>query len=230
MKLTSLLTLAAAFTLAAPLLADDPKLQAIPLKDIDGKDTSLKAFAGKVVLAVNVASRCGNTKQYTGLQALHDKLKDKGLVIVGFPCNDFGAQEPGSNTEIKEFCTSKYAVTFPMMDKLHVKGPEQHPLYKELTGPGSAFPGDVKWNFGKFLIGADGKVIARFEPGVKPEDPKLVKAIEDALTRADRPMTPEELLAVAQAQAEGRSGFVDFTAAWCAPCWPWATPNRRVTR
>ena len=183
MKLTSLLTLAAAFTLAAPLLADDPKLQAIPLKDIDGKDTSLKAFSGKVVLAVNVASRCGNTKQYTGLQALHDKLKDKGLVIVGFPCNDFGAQEPGSNTEIKEFCTSKYAVTFPMMDKLHVKGPEQHPLYKELTGPGSAFPGDVKWNFGKFLIGTDGKVIARFEPGVKPEDPKLVKAIEDALAK-----------------------------------------------
>jgi len=183
MKFTSLVALTATFTLSASLLAADSKLQTIPLKDIDGKDTSLKAYAGKVVLAVNVASRCGNTPQYKGLQSLQDKLKDKGLVVVGFPCNDFGAQEPGSNADIKEFCTAKYAVTFPMMDKLHVKGPEQHPLYKELTGPGSAFPGDVKWNFGKFLIGADGKVIARFEPNVKPEDPKLVKAIEDALAK-----------------------------------------------
>ena len=183
MNLASLLTLTATFTLGTSLLADDSKLQAIPLKDIDGKDTSLKAYAGKVVLAVNVASRCGNTPQYKGLQSLQDKLKDKGLVIVGFPCNDFGAQEPGTNADIKAFCSSKYAVTFPMMDKLHVKGAEQHPLYKELTGPGSAFPGDVKWNFGKFLIGSDGKVIARFEPNVKPEDPKLVKAIEDALAK-----------------------------------------------
>ena len=183
MNLASLLTLTATFTLGTSLLADDSKLQAIPLKDIDGKDTSLKAYAGKVVLAVNVASRCGNTPQYKGLQSLQDKLKDKGLVIVGFPCNDFGAQEPGTNADIKAFCSSKYAVTFPMMDKLHVKGAEQHPLYKELTGPGSAFPGDVKWNFGKFLIGSDGKVIARFEPNVTPEDPKLVKAIEDALAK-----------------------------------------------
>ncbi len=183
MKHTSLFALTATFTLAASLVAGESKLQSIPLKDIDGKDTSLKAYAGKVVLAVNVASHCGNTKQYAGLQSLQDRLKDKGLVIVGFPCNDFGAQEPGTNTEIKEFCSSKYSVTFPIMDKLHVKGPEQHPLYKELTGPGSAFPGDVKWNFGKFLIGPDGKVLARFEPGVKPEDPKLVKAIEDALPK-----------------------------------------------
>src|SRR6266478_8206665 len=141
MKLTSLLTLTAAITLSASLFAGESKLQSIPLKDIDGKDTSLKAFAGKVVLAVNVASRCGNTPQYKGLQSLQDKLKDKGLVVVGFPCNDFGAQEPGSNTDIKEFCSTKYHVTFPMMDKLHVKGSEQHPLYKELTGPGAAFPG-----------------------------------------------------------------------------------------
>jgi glutathione peroxidase len=183
MKLTSLLTLIATFSPGASLFAGDSKLQSIPLKDIDGKDTSLKAFAGKVVLVVNVASHCGNTPQYKGLQSLQDKLKDRGLVIVGFPCNDFGAQEPGSNSEIKEFCSSKYAVTFPMMDKLHVKGAEQHPLYTELTGPGSAFPGDVKWNFGKFLIAPNGKVLARFEPNVKPEDPKLVKAIEDALPK-----------------------------------------------
>ncbi len=180
MKTLSLAAIAASLV-STIAVAGDAAVQSIPFKDIDGKDTSLKAFSGKVVLAVNVASHCGNTPQYSGLQSLYDKLKDKGLVVVGFPCNDFGAQEPGSNAEIKTFCESKYAVTFPMMDKLHVKGPEQHPLYKELTGPGSAFPGDVKWNFGKFLIGRDGKVVARFEPGVKPADPKLVKAVEDAL-------------------------------------------------
>lgn len=178
----TLLALAAIFTAAASH-ADEAKLQSIPLKDIDGKETSLKAFAGKTVLAVNVASRCGNTPQYSALQALFDKYKDKGLVVVGFPCNDFGAQEPGTNAEVKEFCTKKYSVTFPMMDKLHVKGPEQHPLYKELSGPASPFPGDVKWNFGKFLIARDGTVAARFEPGVKPTDAKLVKAIEDALAK-----------------------------------------------
>src|SRR6266446_1472246 len=159
MNILSLAALAAGFTFTAALIADEPKLQSIPLKDIDGKETSLKAFAGKVVLAVNVASQCGNTPQYAGLQSLYEKLKDKGLVVVGFPCNDFGAQEPGSNQEIKEFCSTNYRVTFPMMDKLHVKGAGQHPLYKELTGPGAAFPGNVQWNFGKFLIGPDGKVL-----------------------------------------------------------------------
>jgi glutathione peroxidase len=176
----------AAFALALltlPLMAEEPKLYSIPLKDIDGKDTSLKAFAGKVVLAVNVASRCGNTPQYSQLQALYEKHKDAGLVVVGFPCNDFGAQEPGTNAEVKEFCSTKYKVTFPMMDKLHVKGAEQHPLYRELSGPGSAFPGDVKWNFGKFLIGRDGKVLARFEPGAKPDAANITKAIEDALAK-----------------------------------------------
>src|SRR6266436_4000153 len=110
MNILYIATLAVTATLTASLLADEPKLQTIPLKDIDGKDTSLKAFAGKVVLAVNVASRCGNTPQYSGLQSLQDKLKDKGLVVVGFPCNDFGAQEPGSNADIKEFCSTKYQV------------------------------------------------------------------------------------------------------------------------
>ncbi len=183
MNILHIATLAVTATLSASLFAEEPKLQTIPLKDIDGKETSLKAFAGKLVLAVNVASHCGNTPQYSGLESLYEKFKDKGLVVVGFPCNDFGAQEPGTNDEIKTFCTSKYSVTFPMMDKLHVKGPEQHPLYKELTGPGAAFPGNVKWNFGKFLIGRDGTVLARFEPGVAPDDAKVVQAIEDALAK-----------------------------------------------
>ncbi len=174
---------AAIVTLTATAFAQDAKLQSIPLKDIDGKDTSLKAFAGKVVLAVNVASRCGNTPQYAGMEALFAKYKEQGLVVLGFPCNDFGAQEPGTNAEVKEFCTSKYRVTFPMMDKLHVKGSEQHPLYKELSGPDSAFPGDVKWNFGKFLIGRDGKVLARFEPKTQPESADVTKAVEDALAK-----------------------------------------------
>jgi glutathione peroxidase len=172
-----------AIVMTASLHAEEPKLYTVPLKDIDGKDTSLKAYSGKVILAVNVASRCGNTPQYSGLQALHEKFKDKGLVVIGFPCNDFGAQEPGTNDEVKEFCSSKYKVTFPMMDKVHVKGPEQHALYKELSGPGAPFPGDVKWNFGKFLIGRDGKVAARFEPGVKPEKDEVVKAIEAELAK-----------------------------------------------
>ena len=153
----------------------------IPLKDIDGKDTSLKAYKGKALLIVNVASKCGNTPQYAGLEKLNQKYKDQGLVVLGFPCNQFGKQEPGSNADIKEFCSSKYAVTFPMFDKLDVKGENQHPLYKELCSKDAPFPGDVKWNFGKFLVGRDGKIVKRFEPGVKPEEPEVVKAIEDTL-------------------------------------------------
>jgi glutathione peroxidase len=153
----------------------------IPLKDIDGKDTSLKAYKGKTLLIVNVASKCGNTPQYAGLEKLNQQYKDKGLVVLGFPCNQFGKQEPGSNADIKEFCSSKYAVTFPMFDKLDVKGESQHPLYKELSGKDAPFPGDVKWNFGKFLVGPDGRIVKRFEPGVKPESPEVVKAIEDTL-------------------------------------------------
>lgn len=164
------------------LFADS--LDSIPFKSMEGTDSSLKSYAGKVLLVVNVASRCGNTPQYAGLENLNKKFGDEGLVVLGFPCNDFGGQEPGTNAEIKEFCTSKYAVTFPIMDKIHVKGPEQAPLYAALTGPAAKFPGDVKWNFGKFLIGRDGSVIARFEPGVKPEDPKVVEAITAALKQS----------------------------------------------
>jgi len=159
-------------------------LQEIPIKQMDGKETSLKAWSGKVVLLVNVASQCGLTPQYKALQALQEKYAEKGFTILGFPCNDFGAQEPGSLEEIKNFCTTKYKVTFPLFDKLHVKGDGQHPLYKALTGTEGAFPGDVKWNFGKFLIGRDGKPLARFEPGTTPDDAALIKALEEALATA----------------------------------------------
>ena len=167
-----------ALTLSSTLAAE---LYDIPLKDIDAKPTSLKAYQGKVLLLVNVASRCGFTPQYTGLETIQKKYKEQGFTVLGFPCNDFGKQEPGSNAEIKEFCSSTYQVTFPMFDKLHVKGAEQHPLYLALTGKDSPVPGDVKWNFGKFLIGRDGKILKRFDSGVKPESPELAAAIESAL-------------------------------------------------
>ncbi|MES2569981.1 MAG: glutathione peroxidase [Verrucomicrobiota bacterium] len=130
---------------------------------------------------LHVASQCGNTPQYAKLQALSDQYKEKGLVVLGFPCNDFGEQEPGSNAEIKSYCSTKYAVNFPLFDKLHVKGSEQHPLYAELTGPAAPFPGPVKWNFGKFLVGRDGKVLKRFEPAVQPDSPEVTSAIDSAL-------------------------------------------------
>lgn len=158
-------------------------LKDIPLKDIDGKETSLKAFAGKVLLIVNVASKCGNTPQYKDLEAAYGKYKDQGLVIMGFPCNDFGGQEPGTNEEVKTFCTTKYNVTFPMFDKVQVKGEPKHPLYEALTGKKGAFPGDVKWNFGKFLVGRDGKPIMRIEPKTKVDAPEVVAAIEKALAK-----------------------------------------------
>ncbi|HKQ07848.1 MAG TPA: glutathione peroxidase [Blastocatellia bacterium] len=153
------------------------------LKNIDGKETSLADYRGKVVLVVNVASRCGFTPQYDGLEKVYLKYKDRGLVILGFPANNFGGQEPGSNEEIKSFCSLKYNVTFPMFAKISVKGDDIHPLYKYLTDKQSdpQFGGDVKWNFNKFLIGRDGKIIGRFEPAVKPESPEVAQAIEHAL-------------------------------------------------
>jgi glutathione peroxidase len=156
-------------------------LRQIPLKDINGKPTSLKAYDGKVLLVVNVASKCGLTPQYKALEAVHRTYKDQGFSVLGFPCNDFGSQEPGTNEEIKEFCSSKYDVSFPMFDKLHVKGPERHALYEALTGEGSPFPGDVKWNFGKFLVSRDGKILKRFEPKVAPDSAEVTQAIELAL-------------------------------------------------
>src|ERR1700691_1058720 len=140
------------------------------LPSIDGKPAPLANYKGKVVMLVNVASRCGFTPQYTALESTYEKFKDKGFVIVGIPANNFGAQEPGTNAEIKTFCSSKYNVTFPMMSKVSVKGDDTTPLYKFLTDKSTnpEFAGDIKWNFTKFLVGRDGTVIARFEPAVKP--------------------------------------------------------------
>ena len=177
MKILSLL----GALLFAPMAFAASSLYDIQVKDINGKETSLKEYRGKMLLIVNVASFCGNTPQYQGLENLYRKYKDKGLVVLGFPCNQFGKQEPGSNQEIKEFCSKNYDVTFPMFDKLEVKGANQHPLYKELSGKDSPFPGDVRWNFGKFLVGRDGRIVKRIEPSVKPESPEVVKAIEEAL-------------------------------------------------
>jgi glutathione peroxidase len=148
------------------------------MKNIDGQETQLASYKGRVVLIVNVASQCGFTPQYTGLESLYEKYKDRGLVLVGVPANNFGQQEPGTDAEIKQFCSRKYNVTFPMLSKVSVKGPDITPLYQYLT---TAEGGDVKWNFTKFLIGKDGKVIGRFEPKVTPESPELTAAIEKAL-------------------------------------------------
>ena len=155
----------------------------IKLNDLDGKPSSLAQYKGKVILLVNVASKCGFTPQYESLQALQEKYQAKGFTVIGVPCNDFGSQEPGTSKEIREFCTSKYNVTFPLMEKIHVKGAEQHPLYARLTGAGSEFPGDIKWNFGKFLIGRDGKVLKRFESKAAPDSQEVVSAIEAALAK-----------------------------------------------
>ena len=162
-------------------IAHAESLYDIKLKDIDGKDTTLAAYKGKAVLIVNVASKCGYTKQYAALEATYQKFKDKGFVVLGFPCNQFGGQEPGSNEEIKKFCSSKFSVTFPLFDKLDVNGEKRHPLYTALAGKDSPFPGDIKWNFNKFLIGKDGKIVSRYESKVTPDSEELTKAIEAAL-------------------------------------------------
>lgn len=156
-------------------------IHAIAVKDIDGKDTTLAAYKGKVVLIVNVASKCGYTPQYKGLEAIYEKYKDKGFVVLGFPCNQFGQQEPGTNEEIKQFCSAKYNVTFPMFDKIEVNGPGRHPLYVALAGEKSPYPGNIKWNFSKFLIGREGKIIKRFDSAAKPESPEVTGAVEAAL-------------------------------------------------
>jgi glutathione peroxidase len=148
------------------------------LTTIDGQPAPLSAYKGKVLMLVNVASKCGYTPQYTGLQSLYEKYKDRGLVIVGVPANNFGGQEPGTNDEIKTFCTRNYNVTFPMMSKVSVKGDDQIPLYGYLT---KNTGGDVKWNFTKFLVDKNGKIVNRFESKVTPESPEMAAAIEKAL-------------------------------------------------
>jgi len=156
-------------------------LDQIPVKDIDGKDTSLKAYQGKVLLVVNVASKCGLTPQYTGLESLFQDKRAKGLQVLGFPANNFKGQEPGSDSEIADFCSTNYDVTFPLFDKIDVNGPNRHPLYEALAGKDSPYPGDIKWNFGKFLIGRDGKIVKRFEPRTTPDSAEVTQAIEAAL-------------------------------------------------
>ena len=164
-------------------MAADKTIYDFTLKSIDGQPTPLSSFKGKVVLLVNVASRCGYTPQYTALESLYEKYKDKGFVIVGIPANNFGGQEPGTDAEIKTFCSSKYQVTFPMMSKVSVKGSDITPLYAYLTDKATnpKTGGEIGWNFTKFLVDADGKIVARFDSAVKPDSPEVYEAVEKAL-------------------------------------------------
>lgn len=153
------------------------------MKSIDGQPVKLKSYKGRVVMVVNVASKCGFTPQYAGLEALYKKYKDRGFVIVGVPANNFASQEPGTNEEIKKFCSTKYNVSFPMMAKVSVLGDDKTPLYQFLTDKSEnpQVGGEIKWNFTKFLFDRDGKPVARFEPAVTPESPQVQAAIESAL-------------------------------------------------
>jgi glutathione peroxidase len=169
---------------AVAVMAEGKTVYDFTLNSIDGQPSPLAAYKGKVVLLVNVASRCGYTPQYTALESIYEKYKDRGFVIVGIPANNFGGQEPGTNAEIKTFCSSKYNVTFPMMAKVSVKGEDTTPLYQFLTDK-AVHPqtgGEIKWNFTKFLVGPDGRVLARFEPEVTPDAPQVTSAIEKALS------------------------------------------------
>jgi glutathione peroxidase len=167
------------------LSAQSASIYNFTMDTIDGKPVNLGTFNGKVVLIVNVASKCGFTPQYAALESLYEKYKDKGFVIIGVPANNFMSQEPGTNEEIKTFCTNKYNVTFPMMSKVSVKGDDKAPLYTFLTDKSSdpQFGGDIKWNFTKFLFDRSGKIVARFEPATKPDSPEVTAAIEAALAR-----------------------------------------------
>jgi len=175
------IALFAALSVLAIVAAQAESIYDVKLKDIDGKDTTLSAYKGKALLIVNVASKCGYTPQYKSLEATYQKYKDKGFVVLGFPCNQFGAQEPGTNEEIKQFCASKYNVTFPLFDKLDVNGDNRHALYVALAGEKSPFPGNIKWNFNKFVIGKDGKILKRFDSKATPDSAEVTQAIETAL-------------------------------------------------
>ena len=153
----------------------------LTLKALDGGDLPLAPLKGKVVLVVNVASKCGLTPQYAGLEHLHQRYRERGFSVLGLPCNQFAGQEPGVEAQIREFCTLNYGVTFPMSAKVEVNGHDRHPLYLLLAGEGAEYPGDITWNFEKFLVGPDGRVLERFSPRIPPEDPHLIQAIEKAL-------------------------------------------------
>ena len=151
----------------------------VDIDGLNGGSADMDRYRGNVVLVVNVASKCGATPQYAGLQALYDKYADRGLVVLGVPCNQFAGQEPGSAAEIEEFCQVNYGVTFPLTEKVEVNGPGRHPLYKALIGAGE----DISWNFSKFVVGPDGAVAARFDTRVDPQDGELVAAVEKLLPR-----------------------------------------------
>ena len=186
-----LLTLAVLATAPALIVAADKADAKVPpvlnfkMKSIDGKDVDLSKFQGKVVMFVNVASKCGLTPQYKGLQEVYDKYGKDGLVIIGVPANEFGKQEPGSDAEISKFCTDKYSVTFPMLSKVVVKGKGITPLYEYLTSKETdpKFAGEIKWNFTKFLISRKGEIVHRFEPRVKPNAEEVTSAIEAELKK-----------------------------------------------
>ncbi len=161
-------------------MATEKKFQDIAVTTIDGKNQMMKDFAGKTLLIVNTASKCGYTPQYEGLEALYEKYKSKGLVVLGMPCNQFGGQEPGTETEIKKFCKLKYGVNFPMLKKADVNGGNRHPLYQYLL-TNSSDKTDIQWNFEKFLVDRNGAVVARFNSKVKPDSPDLVKLVEEQL-------------------------------------------------
>jgi glutathione peroxidase len=154
-----------------------------PVHRLSGEDTTLAEHAGKALLIVNVASKCGLTPQYTSLEELHERLSDRGFAVLGFPCNQFGGQEPGSSEEIAEFCSATYGVTFPMYSKIEVNGPDRHPIYHQLTQvpDASGDAGDIQWNFEKFLVSPTGQIVGRFRPRTTPDDPELVAAIDKVL-------------------------------------------------
>ena len=190
-----LATVGAVFTLARPAAAAgdaEPTagLYAFEAKRLDGQLEKLDRYRGQVLLIVNTASRCGYTPQYEALQALYEEKRDRGLVVLGFPSNDFGNQEPGSDRQIGEFCKLNYGVDFPMFSKVEVGGPDAHPVYAYLTSQPKPVGGPVAWNFQKYLVDRDGRVVSKFESRVKPDDPKLVSAV-DALLASPKPTAGE---------------------------------------
>ncbi len=185
-KLVALASVVLLFAVLNVARAEDPKSPLdFKVTSIDGKPVDLADYKGKVIMMVNVASQCGNTHQYKGMEDLYKKYHDKGFVVLGFPANEFGAQEPGTNAEIAEFCKTNYSVDFPMFSKIVVKGEKIAPLYDFLTSPKTDpnYAGAIKWNFEKFLIGRNGQVAGRFEPKAKPESPEIVKIVEGELEK-----------------------------------------------
>ena len=172
-------------TAPTPVAVDLGALWSAPIKTLKGEPTTLAAYKGKALMLVNVASQCGNTPQYATLEALQKKYEPKGFTVIGFPCNQFGGQEPGTAEEISQFCATNYGITFPIMEKIEVNGDAAHPIYKALEpiADASGHTGDIRWNFEKFVVSADGTKITRFAPKTKPDDPAVIAAVEAALPK-----------------------------------------------